>query len=110
MLLENKTAIVYGGAGAIGSADAHVFAGEGATGHLVGRIHAPLEELAGTIAESGGRVEVVTLDATDPAAVEQHADVVARHSAGIGTAFEATSNDDLRGASANLKSQVKGLV
>ncbi|MET7365632.1 SDR family NAD(P)-dependent oxidoreductase [Streptomyces sp. NPDC005566] len=54
MLLENKTAIVYGGAGSIGSAVARVFAGEGATVHLVGRTQAPLEELAGTIAESGG--------------------------------------------------------
>lgn len=97
MLLENKTAIVYGGAGANGSAVARVFAGEGVTVHLVGRTHAPLEELASRIAESGGRVEIATLDATDRAAVEQHADAVARHSMGIDIAFNATSNDDLHG-------------
>ncbi|MFJ8675721.1 SDR family NAD(P)-dependent oxidoreductase [Streptomyces sp. NPDC093589] len=82
MLLENKTAIVYGGAGAIGSAVARVFAAEGATVHLVGRTRAPLEELAGTIAESGGRVEVATLDATDRAAVEQHGSPQSNHSCG----------------------------
>ncbi|WP_405443858.1 SDR family oxidoreductase [Streptomyces avidinii] len=97
MLLENKTAIVYGGAGAIGSAVARVFAGESATVHLVGRTHAPLVELGATIAESGGRVEVATLDASDRAAVERHADAVARHSVGIDIAFNATSNADLHG-------------
>ncbi|KAF4409020.1 SDR family NAD(P)-dependent oxidoreductase [Streptomyces lycii] len=97
MLLENKTAIVYGGAGAIGSAVARVFAREGATVHLAGRTRAPLEELAGAIAASGGRVEVATLDATDRAAVGRHADAVDRHSPGIDIAFNATSNDDLHG-------------
>jgi 3-oxoacyl-[acyl-carrier protein] reductase len=97
MLLENKTAIVYGGAGAIGSAVARVFAGEGATVHLVGRTRGPLEDLANAISRSGGRVEVASLDATDRAAVERHADTVAQRSAGIDIAFNATSNDDLHG-------------
>lgn len=97
MLLENKTAILYGGAGAIGSAVARVFAGEGATVHLTGRTSEPLADLANTIAQAGGRVEVAPLDATDRAAVEQHADTVAQRSAGIDIAFNATSNDDLHG-------------
>jgi 3-oxoacyl-[acyl-carrier protein] reductase len=45
----------------------------------------------------GGRAEVAALDATDRAAVEQHADAVADRSAGIDIAFNATSNDDLHG-------------
>jgi 3-oxoacyl-[acyl-carrier protein] reductase len=97
MLLENKTAIVYGGAGAIGSAVARVFAGEGATVHLVGRTREPLEDQANTISRAGGRVEVAPLDATDRAAVEQHAETIAQRSAGIDIAFNATSNDDLQG-------------
>jgi 3-oxoacyl-[acyl-carrier protein] reductase len=97
MLLENKTAIVYGAAGAIGSAVARVFAGEGAMVHLVGRTRESLEALARTIAQPGGRVEVAPLDVTDRAAVQQHADAVARRSAGIDIAFNATSNDDLQG-------------
>ncbi|MGW3349648.1 SDR family NAD(P)-dependent oxidoreductase [Nonomuraea rubra] len=97
MLLENKTAIVYGGAGAIGSAVARVFAGEGATVHLTGRTREPLEDLAHAISRTGGRAEAAPLDATDRAAVEQHADTVAQRSAGIDIAFNATSNDDLHG-------------
>jgi 3-oxoacyl-[acyl-carrier protein] reductase len=97
MLLDNKTAIVYGGAGAIGSAVARVFAGEGATVHLVGRTREPLEDLAASIAQSGHRVEVAPLDVTDRATVERHADAVAQRCAGIDIAFNATSNDDLQG-------------
>ncbi|MEV0824871.1 SDR family NAD(P)-dependent oxidoreductase [Nonomuraea rubra] len=97
MLLENKTAIVYGGAGAIGSAVARVFAGEGATVHLTGRTREPLEDLAHAISQTGGRAEAAPLDATDRAAVEQHADTVAQRSAGIDIAFNATSSDDLHG-------------
>lgn len=37
MLLDNKTAIIYGAAGAIGSAVAHAYAREGAEVHLAGR-------------------------------------------------------------------------
>jgi NAD(P)-dependent dehydrogenase (short-subunit alcohol dehydrogenase family) len=37
MLLENKTAIIYGAAGAIGSAVTRAYAREGATVHLAGR-------------------------------------------------------------------------
>ncbi|OEU90142.1 3-oxoacyl-ACP reductase [Streptomyces abyssalis] len=97
MLLENKTAVVYGGAGTIGSAVARVFAREGAALHLAGRTRAPLDELAGTIARSGGRADVAALDATDRAAVERHAEAVAQHSGGIDVAFNATSNEDLHG-------------
>jgi 3-oxoacyl-[acyl-carrier protein] reductase len=89
MLLENKTAIVYGGAGAIGSAVARDFANEGAIVHLVARSRAPLEELSRRIANSGGRAEVATLDVTDRTAVAQRA--------GIDIAFNASSNDDLQG-------------
>jgi NAD(P)-dependent dehydrogenase (short-subunit alcohol dehydrogenase family) len=96
MLLENKTAIVYGGAGAIGSAVASEFANEGAIVHLVARRGAPLEELAHRIAEAGGRAEVATLDVTDRGAVAQHAEAVAQR-AGIDIAFNAVSNDDLHG-------------
>jgi 3-oxoacyl-[acyl-carrier protein] reductase len=97
MLLENKVAIVYGGSGAIGSAVARSFVAEGATVHLVGRTRESLERVAGAIADSGGRVDVAQLDATDRAAVERHAAEVAHRAGGIDIAFNATSNDDLQG-------------
>jgi 3-oxoacyl-[acyl-carrier protein] reductase len=97
MLLEDKTAIVYGATGAIGSEVARAFAAEGARVHLVGRSREPLEDLATMIDRAGGRVEVAPVDASDRTAVEQHLDAVVRHSAGIDVAFNATSNDDLQG-------------
>lgn len=46
MLLENRTAIIHGGSGAIGSAVARAYAREGAEAHLTARRREPLEEVA----------------------------------------------------------------
>jgi 3-oxoacyl-[acyl-carrier protein] reductase len=97
MLLESKTAIVYGGGGAIGSAVAATFAREGARVWLAGRSRPALDAVAGTIRGAGGRAEVTELDALDRAAVEAHAALVAGTAPGIDIAFNATSNDDVQG-------------
>ena len=49
MLLKDKTAIIYGAAGSIGSGAARTFAGEGARVYLGGRTQARLEKLAAEI-------------------------------------------------------------
>ncbi len=54
MLLDDKTAIVYGGAGAIGSAVARAYAREGAQVHLAGRTTATLDRVAQEIRAAGG--------------------------------------------------------
>jgi NADP-dependent 3-hydroxy acid dehydrogenase YdfG len=54
MLLEDKTAVIYGGAGAIGSAVARAFAREGAAVFLAGRTLERLEEVAKDIRSAGG--------------------------------------------------------
>jgi NAD(P)-dependent dehydrogenase (short-subunit alcohol dehydrogenase family) len=72
MLLENKTAIVYGGGGAMGGAIARAFAAEGATVHLAGRTLAKLEKVAADITESGGKASVAVVDAYDADAVSEH--------------------------------------
>jgi NAD(P)-dependent dehydrogenase (short-subunit alcohol dehydrogenase family) len=77
-LLENKTAIIYGAGGSLGSAIARTFAREGATVHLAGRTRETLEAVAAEIRDAGGRAEVAVLDATDEAAVDAHADRVGR--------------------------------
>ena len=51
MLLDKKTAIVYGAAGAIGSAVARAYAREGADVHLAGRTQGTLEQVAQRIRE-----------------------------------------------------------
>ncbi len=63
LMLEGKTAIVYGGGGAIGGAAARVFGREGARVHLVGRTTATLEAVADEIRTAGGTAEVARLDA-----------------------------------------------
>lgn len=62
-LLKGKTAIIYGGAGGIGSEVARVFAKEGAMVFLVGRTIGTLEKVARDIINKRGSVETAQLDA-----------------------------------------------
>jgi 3-oxoacyl-[acyl-carrier protein] reductase len=98
MLLENQTAIVHGGSGAIGSAVARAYAREGARVHLTGRTEATLERVAHRIRRDGGTAHVARLDVLDRPAVERHAAAVADNAGGIDVCFNATSNDDVQGA------------
>jgi 3-oxoacyl-[acyl-carrier protein] reductase len=77
MLLEGKTAVIYGGGGTIGSACARAFAREGARVVLCGRTPETLERLAEEIRSSGGSASTAVLDALDESAVERHAAEVA---------------------------------
>ena len=97
VLLDNRTAIVHGGSGDIGSAVAVALAREGADVHLTGRTRASLDEIAGGIRDRGGTAHVAVLDATDRDAVEQHAAMVAAQGDGIDVCFNATNNDDVQG-------------
>jgi NAD(P)-dependent dehydrogenase (short-subunit alcohol dehydrogenase family) len=56
MLLENKTAVIHGGGGAIGGAVARAFAREGAKVFLAGLSQAKLDTVARDIAALGGVV------------------------------------------------------
>lgn len=97
MLLDNKTAIIYGAGGAIGSAVARAYAREGAEVHLAGRTEATLNTVARRIQSEGGTAHVARVDVLDRAAVEQHTSAVAAASGGIDICFNATSNDDVQG-------------
>jgi NAD(P)-dependent dehydrogenase (short-subunit alcohol dehydrogenase family) len=88
MLLENKTAVLYGG-GAITGAVAEAFAREGARVCLAGRTQAKLEAIAQRI----GGADVAVLDALDRDAVEAHADAVGP----IDISFNLTSHDVTQG-------------
>jgi 3-oxoacyl-[acyl-carrier protein] reductase len=76
MLLENKTAVIYGGGGGIGGAMARGFAAEGARCILVGRTPATLEAVAEQIRAAGGQAETAVVDVLDEPAVNDHADAV----------------------------------
>lgn len=97
MLLEHKTAIVYGAAGPVGAAVASAFAREGARVFLAGRTQQTLARIAERIRDAGGTAQTAVVDVTDSAATRAHADEVAAASGGIDIAFNATSNDDLQG-------------
>lgn len=61
MLLENKTALIHGGGGAIGGAVARTFAREGARVFLAGRTLAKLDAVAREVSAAGGAVETAPL-------------------------------------------------
>ena len=97
MLLENKNAVIYGGGGAIGSAVARAFAGEGARVFLAGRTLATLEAVAEEIRSAGGVAETAEVDALDETAVDEHTDAVAASSGGIDISFNLISHGDVHG-------------
>src|SRR5215211_3607786 len=99
MLLENKNAVVYGGAGSIGRAVARAFAREGARVFLAGRTLATLDEVAEELSSAGGAVETAQVDALDEQAVDEHADAVAKKAGGIDMSFNAISHGDVQGVS-----------
>ena len=84
MLLKDKNAVVYGGAGSVGRAVATAFAREGARVFLAGRTQATLDETA-------------QVDALDERSVDEHADAVAARAGGIDVSFNATGRDDRHG-------------
>src|SRR5262245_50474554 len=92
MLLENKTAVVYGGGGAIGGAVARAFAREGAAVFLAGRTREKLDAVADAIG-----AEVAVVDALDAGAVDAHADAVAAQTGGIDISFNAITHGDVQG-------------
>lgn len=98
MLLRERTAVVYGGGGAVGAAVAKAFAREGARVFLGGRTRATLETVADAIVASGGRADVMPVDATDHAAVEAHLGAVAAKGGPVKVMFNAVGLDDTQGA------------
>jgi 3-oxoacyl-[acyl-carrier protein] reductase len=98
MLLEGKSAVVYGAAGRVGRAVAHAFAREGARVFLAGRTLATLDRVATEIAAAGGAAETARVDALDEGAVDTHADAVAARAGGIDVSFNAIGHGDVHGA------------
>lgn len=98
MLLANKTAVVYGAAGHIGSAVARAFARDGAQVFLAGRTLAKVRKIADEINAAGGVAEAAEVDALDKAAVERHLDAVIGMVGNIDISFNAISiRGDLQG-------------
>jgi len=97
MLLDGKHALIYGGAGAIGSAVARAFAREGATVHLAGRTVARLDAVADTIRTEGGTADTAEVDALDQAAVDAFTDAVAARAGSVDICLNVISHGDVQG-------------
>lgn len=94
MLLENKTAIVYGAGGGIGRGVATTFAREGATVFLTGRTEEKLAAVAKEITSAGGTAEVAVVDALDEQAVNEHVRAVVGKTGGLDVSINLISHGD----------------
>ncbi len=89
MLLENKTAIIYGAGGAVGGAVARAFAREGARVFVTGHHRDNVLAVAKAISDEGGAVDAAHVDALDERNVEDHATSVVNKAGGIDISFNA---------------------
>jgi 3-oxoacyl-[acyl-carrier protein] reductase len=96
MLLEGKTALIYG-AGSIGSAVAAHFAREGAHVHLASRDGAKADAVVAEIGAEGGAAKAYEVDALDEGAVDAFVDGVARDAGSIDISFNLISVGDVQG-------------
>lgn len=101
MLLKNKIAVIYGGAGAIGATVARTFAREGAKVFLAGRTKAKLEKVVNEITETGGKAEMAIVDALNEEELDRHLQSIVKKEGRIDISFNATgiSHKGLQGIS-----------
>ena len=93
--LQNRTAIIWGGAGAIGTATAHRFVEEGATVYLAGRTEATLKEAAAATGATGYGV----VDVLDEDAVTAFVARVVAETGRLDVSFNVAARGDVQGTS-----------
>ena len=98
-LLEGKVAVIYGAAGAMGSAVARAFALEGAHVELAGRTLEKVQALATEISGAGGSAAAAKVDAMDQGSITKHLDAVAASRKRIDISFNLISLDGPQGES-----------
>src|SRR5580704_16649474 len=87
--LENKNALITGGAGGMGRATALRFAEEGANVLIADRYLAPAEEVAHEVGRTGRKALPFQVDVADEASVEKMVDAAVRELGGIDIVFAA---------------------
>lgn len=92
--LQNRTAIIWGGAGSIGSATARRFVEEGATVYLAGRTEATLKEAAAATRATGYGV----VDVLDEDAVTAFVARVVSEAGRLDVSFNVAGRGDVQGA------------
>jgi NAD(P)-dependent dehydrogenase (short-subunit alcohol dehydrogenase family) len=96
MILQDKVAVIYGAAGAIGGAVARAFASEGACVVLTGRAKAPLKAVAKDIVAAGGSAETAEVDALDEQAVDGHLQSLIERTGRVDISFNAIGIPDAK--------------
>ncbi len=94
MLLNDKTAVIYGAGGSLGGAVARALARKGAKVLLSGRTLDSVESVAAGIRDAGGAAEAVQVDALDRSAVDDYIDGIARRPGGLDISFNAIGLED----------------
>ena len=107
-MLAGKVAVVYGAAGAMGSAVARAFAREGAHVELAGRTLEKVQALATEISGAGGSAAAAKVDALDPDAIAKHLDAVYRGTRSPSTSRSTSSGFGGPQARSLLTMPVKG--
>lgn len=97
MLLKNKNAVIFGGAGAIGSAVAKTFAKEGSNVFLCGRTRHALDAVAKEIREQGNNAFTSVLDVTAKDEVEYFLNEIINTHGTIDICFNAIGLADVQG-------------
>lgn len=94
MILQGKTAVIYGGGGAIGGEAARVFAREGARVFLAGRTLSTLDAVARDIKAAGGQAATALVDALDGQAIDAHLGQVLAAAGRLDVMFNAIGTAD----------------
>jgi NAD(P)-dependent dehydrogenase (short-subunit alcohol dehydrogenase family) len=90
LLLAHKRAVIFGAAGAVGTAVAKEFAAQGATVYLSGRALDAVEQVAEAIRRDGGSAHAAWVDALDEEAVQAYLDRVAHEAGSIDIVLNVT--------------------
>jgi len=89
LLLQDKVAVVFGAAGALGSKIASVFSHEGASVFLSGRRLDPIEKVSRQIRVANGKADAAEVDALNEGAVNSYLDRVVAQAGRIDIVYNA---------------------
>jgi NAD(P)-dependent dehydrogenase (short-subunit alcohol dehydrogenase family) len=96
MLLQNKTAVIYGAGGSLGTSVAGALAAAGAKVFLTGRHLASVQKTAEAIVAAGGIAEAAEVNALDEKAVDNHLHYLLQQSGSVDISFNAIGLQDVQ--------------
>ncbi|KYH24758.1 short chain dehydrogenase [Halalkalicoccus paucihalophilus] len=95
-MLDGKVAVIYGAGGSIGGAVARIFAHEGASVFLAGRIGATLNAVADDIRSHCGEEDTTVVDTLDKQVVDEFVDSVIEETGRLDVSFNLVTYGDVQ--------------